>query len=117
MTLLIVDDNARMRRMLHDLLKNHFGASATIIECADGLEAVAAAQQHHPDWIFMDIRMPRLDGFASARAILQQQPSCKIVIVTSYDEPAYRLEARELGITNFVVKDNLFMLLKILENE
>ncbi len=114
MTLLIADDNARVRMMLRDLLNRHLGSSPTIIECSDGNEAVEAVGVHRPDWILLDIRMPKLDGFSAAKAILRIVPGSKIIIVTSYDEPELRREAEKCGAVSFVAKDNLFALLDIL---
>ncbi len=113
MTLLIADDNVRMRETLRRLLTHHFTTDITIHECADGLDAVASAQMYHPDWILMDIKMEHLDGLAAAKAILLTTPQSKIIIVTSYDEPEFREEAEKIGVTGYVLKDNLFSLLDI----
>ncbi len=68
---------------------------------------------YHPDWILMDIKMEHLDGLAAAKAILLTTPQSKIIIVTSYDEPEFREEAEKIGVTGYVLKDNLFSLLDI----
>ncbi len=113
-TLLIVDDNARLRRMLHDLLLKHYGPKVTLLECGTGREAVAMAREREPDWILMDIKLPDIDGFTASRRILKEAPGRKIIIVTSYDEPEYRDEAQRLGAAGYVLKDNLIALFDIL---
>ncbi|MDQ7051682.1 MAG: response regulator transcription factor [candidate division KSB1 bacterium] len=114
MTLLIVDDNARLRRMLYDLLTKQYGPTLSILECGTGREAVAMAREHQTDWILMDIKLPDIDGFTASRRILKEAPGRKIIIVTSYDEPEYRDEAQRLGAAGYVLKDNLFALFDIL---
>lgn len=116
MTILIVDDNARMRRMLRGMLTKHFDTRITIHECSDGEETTASVRKHKPDWVLMDIKMPHVDGFTAAREILDMLPQTKIVIVTSYDEPQYRDEARSLGVKGYVLKDNLLDVLQVLRH-
>ena len=81
MTILIVDDNANVRRLFRQLLK-HLGGE--IVECHDGVDAAAAYAQHHPQVVLMDVGMPRLNGLAATRLLLQQFPDARVVIVTDY---------------------------------
>jgi CheY-like chemotaxis protein len=104
MTILIVDDNAGMRRLLRRAVPD--GASA-VWECADGADALAAYAERQPDVVLMDIRMPRMDGLAATRRIRHLYPSARVVIVTDYDDEDLRAAAREAGACGYALKQNL----------
>jgi DNA-binding LytR/AlgR family response regulator len=83
-----------------------------VAEAKNGLEAVALTEQHHPDIVFLDIRMPGLTGVEAARQIAQLPtfdeatnqawPGCEIVFITAYDQ--YAVEAFEQGVVDYVLK-------------
>ena len=111
MKLLIVEDNTRMRKFLKLLL----GDLATQIEeCADGAEALEAYHAHRPDWVLMDIRMKQTDGIAATREIKAAHPEARICIVTDYDDPNLREAAKRAGAREYVVKDNLIEVRRVL---
>jgi len=102
--IMIVDDSSGMRAMMKALLA---GRSARLTECGDGEEAVAMYAAELPDWVLMDIRMPRLDGLSAMRRIREGFPQAKFIVVTDYDDPDLRAEAQSLGAVGFVLKENL----------
>lgn len=113
MRLLIVEDNYQMRR----LIKRIVGDTAeSIVECGDGSEALAAYEAHRPDWVLMDIEMKRLDGISATRQIKAAFPEARVVIVTEYDHPDWRDEARAAGACQYVLKENLLELRVILQS-
>jgi two-component system LytT family response regulator len=82
----IVDDEELARA----LLREYIGASADIeivAECANGFEAVKAIVEKKPDLVFLDVQMPKLDGFEVLELIGQQ---VAVIFVTAYDEYAMR---------------------------
>jgi DNA-binding LytR/AlgR family response regulator len=83
-TALIADDEAPMRDQLR---------------AANGNDAVALAQQHQPDIVFLDIRMPGMSGIEAARHLYSR---CHIVFVTAYDQ--YALDAFEQGAMDYLLK-------------
>ena len=83
MTILIVEDNAVVRRLIRRAIAH---LAVEIYECTDGADALQAYTEHQPDLVFMDVRMPRMDGLAATRQIRQSYPKARIVIVTDYDE-------------------------------
>jgi CheY-like chemotaxis protein len=104
MTVLIVEDNAGIRR----LLRRTFAGSATEIwECSDGSAALPLYEQHRPDVVLMDMRMPQMDGLTATRQIREAHPSACIVIVTDYDDDDLRLAASEAGASGYALKQNL----------
>ena len=104
MTILIVDDNAGMRRILRRALPT----SATAVhECSDGGAALAAYTTFRPDVVLMDIRMPIMDGLVATRTIIGTDPNARIVIVTDYDDKALRAAAADAGASAYFLKQNL----------
>ena len=113
MTVLIVEDNAGIRR----LLRRAFADSATEIwECGDGSAALPLYEQHHPDVVLMDMRMPQMDGLTATRQIHKAHPSARIVIVTDYDDEDLRRAASEAGASGYALKQNLADLPRIISS-
>ena len=111
MKLLIVEDNSRVRRMIRRIIED---IADEINECADGSEALAAYTRFHPDWILMDIKMKGMDGLEATRQIHAASPEARIMIVTNYDEMDLREAAREAGAREYVVKEDLLAIRRLL---
>ncbi len=107
MTILIVDDNATMRRLLRRAVSD---LEAVVWECNDGRCALAAYQDCKPDVVLMDIRMPGTDGFQATREIVHAFSQARVLIVTDYDEDSLRSEAMQAGALGYVCKQNLLTL-------
>lgn len=97
---LVVDDEAPARRKLARLLAGA-GDVAVVGEAADGRAAVQAIRQHAPDLVFLDVRMPGLDGFGVVREVGAERMPC-VVFVTAYDE--YALRAFEVQALDYLLK-------------
>ncbi len=98
---LIADDDAAHRRMLGAALEP---AGYRCRYAADGEEAVARAAEEPPDLLFLDLRMPRLDGVAALRRILAARPELPVVIVTAHGDVRSAVEAMKLGARDFIEK-------------
>lgn len=111
MNVLIVEDSFEMRRticeMTADLVDGFF-------ECADGSEAFALYETHLPDWTLMDIAMKNVDGISATRQIISVFPKAQIVIVTAYDDDDLRETAAAAGAREYVVKEDLISLRRLL---
>jgi CheY-like chemotaxis protein len=103
-TILIVEDNAVIRRLIRRTISH---LAEKIFECEDGAEALKAYSEHQPDLVFMDVRMPRMDGLTATKQIMHLHPTARIVIVTDYDAEDLKLEAFAAGAAGFVLKDDL----------
>jgi CheY-like chemotaxis protein len=112
MTVLIVDDNPRFRELLKTVLA---GVVDEVSECADGDEAVAAYRARRPDWVLMDLQMPRVGGLEAIRRLLAADPTAHVVVVTDYGDAHWRAAALEAGARGYVLKDNLLDLRRLLE--
>jgi DNA-binding NarL/FixJ family response regulator len=110
-SLLIVDDNDRMRDLIRVLVS---GLVDAIHECGDGEAALAAVAEHRPDWVLMDIEMPREDGITTTRRIKAAFPAARVVIVTQYDDDRLRRAAREAGADGYVLKESLMEIPRLL---
>jgi two-component system LytT family response regulator len=96
---IIVDDEALARASLREAL-DQFEDIEIIKECANGFDAIREIQQSKPDLIFLDIQMPRLDGFDVVELLGKEAPF--IVFVTAYDE--YALRAFEADALDYLLK-------------
>jgi two-component system LytT family response regulator len=95
---LVVDDEEPARTLLGELLSRAPGVRVTGL-CANGLEALRLAAQDRPDAVFLDIEMPRLDGFEVMELL---DPSIAVVLVTAYDQ--YAVKAFEVEAVDYVLK-------------
>ena len=74
-------------------------------EAADGASAIGLAMEHRPDVVLMDVRMPGLDGIAATRAIVQTDPDCRVIILTTFDLDEYAFGGLRAGASGFLLKD------------
>lgn len=99
--ILIIDDEEAVRlSQLRSL--NGAGYRAEAAPCAT--EALKLMEQRPFDLVFLDIRMPDLDGITVLRTIKRQWPDCEVVIVTGYPAIATAKEAVRLGAYHYLVK-------------
>ena len=94
----LVDDEAAARALLREYLETHPDIEI-VAECANGFEAVKAVTELHPDLLFLDIQMPKLDGF-EVLDLVGTGPA--VVFVTAYDE--YALRAFDVHAVDYLLK-------------
>jgi len=101
-TLLIADDHEVIRRGLASLLA---GSDIEIVaEAATGKETVALAEQHGPDIVLLDIRMPDGDGLSTLEKLRSKVPETAVVMLSTYDIPTYVARSVALGAADYVLK-------------
>jgi DNA-binding NarL/FixJ family response regulator len=103
--ILIADDHEVVRRGLCTLLQSHEGWEICG-EATDGRTAVEKARQLKPDVIILDIGMPNLNGLAATRQLVQQDPLCKVIVLTITDSDQVIREALDAGARGFVLKSD-----------
>ena len=98
MRVAIVDDELLARSVLREYLARHDDIDI-VAECANGFDAVKAIAELEPELVFLDIQMPRLDGFEVAELI---GAKTKLIFVTAYDQ--YALKAFECHALDYLLK-------------
>lgn len=99
-TILIVDDEMRMRRVIADYLhiKNY-----RTVEAADGIEALDVFRAEHPDLVLLDVMMPRMNGW-DVCAELRRISQVPIIMLTAKSEENDELQGFELGADEYIAK-------------
>jgi len=95
---MIVDDEELARGLIREMLRKHADVEV-VAECANGFEAVKAAAEHKPDLIFLDVQMPKLDGFEVLELIGTQ---AAVIFVTAYD--TYAMRAFDVHAVDYLLK-------------
>lgn len=111
MKLMIVDDHAGVRKLIGQMAAL---PGDVLRECRSGDEALRVVGEFEPDCVTLDLRMPGLCAFKTARALRAARPALRIIVVTSYDQPEFRRCAAEAGTDGYVVKENLADLRELL---
>jgi DNA-binding NarL/FixJ family response regulator len=101
---LIADDHELFRRGLRMVLDDETDI-AVVEEAGDGETAIALAREHAPDVVVMDVRMPGRSGIDAARAIKEELPGTKILVLTISDEEDDLYEAIKAGANGYLLKE------------
>jgi NarL family two-component system response regulator LiaR len=102
---MIVDDHPIVRSGLATMLLA-FDDLELVGEASSGNKALVLCQQELPDVILMDMVMPGMDGLETTRKVLEQYPSVKIIILTSFTKDSMVQDALEAGATSYLLKDS-----------
>ncbi len=100
-TVLLADDHSMVAAGLAKLLEDEFNLVATV---QDGRAAVAAAEEHRPDVVLLDITMPLMNGIEAARRIRTQSPECKVIFLSMHSDRAFVEQAFAAGGSGYVLK-------------
>ncbi|NJO43916.1 MAG: response regulator transcription factor [Cyanobacteria bacterium CRU_2_1] len=101
---LLVDDQSLIRQGLNALLE--IEPDLQIVgEAENGQMAIEQVKALQPDVVLMDLRMPVMDGVAATRAISQQFPKIKVLVLTTFDTDEYVAEALRQGAIGYLLKD------------
>jgi two-component system LytT family response regulator len=94
----IVDDEPLARAVVREYLRSHPGVEI-VAECGNGFDAVRAASELSPDLMFLDVQMPKLDGFEVLELLGRMVP---VIFTTAYDK--YALRAFEVHAVDYLLK-------------
>jgi DNA-binding NarL/FixJ family response regulator len=103
-SILLVDDQRLMRDGLRTLLELEEDLSV-VAEAENGLQALEKYQEHKPDVVLMDIRMPEMDGVEATRRLQDIWPDSLIIILTTFDDDQFVFEALRAGALGYLLKD------------
>lgn len=114
--ILIVDDSRFSRNVLKDILiKEKY---EVVGEAGDGLEAIEMTKKVHPQYIFMDVEMPKLDGLGAISRILAIDSQIHIIMCTALGQKKIAIEAAKAGAADYITKpynkDNIINILKMI---
>lgn len=98
MKVIIIDDEPLARSVVREYLQKH-NQLEIVQECNDGFEGIKAIQQHQPDLVFLDIQMPKINGFEMLE-LLEQPPA--VIFATAFDE--YAIKAFEAHAIDYLLK-------------
>jgi len=98
MKAVIIDDEPLARSIVKEYLQSH-AEIEVVQECNDGFEGVKAINQHEPDLIFLDIQMPKINGFEMLE-LIENPP--KVIFTTAFEE--YAIKAFETHATDYLLK-------------
>jgi DNA-binding NarL/FixJ family response regulator len=104
-TVLLADDHPVVRRGIAAMLASEDDVEV-VGEAEDGAQAVALAEQRHPQVVVMDIAMPVMNGIEATRQIVSRFPETKVVVLSSYNDAETLESLTAAGASGFIPKVN-----------
>ena len=101
---LIADDHAVVRQGLRTFLDLQDDIEV-VAEAADGAEALAAAEQHAPDVVLIDLVMPNVDGIEAIRGLRERVPAARAIVLSSFIDDEKLFPAVRAGAAGYLLKD------------
>jgi DNA-binding NarL/FixJ family response regulator len=102
--ILLVDDQPLFREGLSTLLSVHPDFEV-VGEAANGAEAITLARSLLPLVVLMDLQMPVLDGVAATRRLHEEQPNCRVIVLTTFDDDELVFDGLRAGAVGYLLKD------------
>jgi two-component system chemotaxis response regulator CheY len=99
---LIADDLKFIKLVLRELVER--AGFRVVGEASNGQEAVELYQNERPDVVLMDITMPKMDGLAALKQILQFDPAARVIMCSALGQQSLIVQALQLGAKDFIVK-------------
>lgn len=100
----VCDDHAAMRAALRTILESN--DIEVVAEAGDGDQAIAAAADHRPDVVLMDVRMPQRDGISATAEIVRHGFAGAVLVLTTFDDDDVLFGALGAGAAGFVLKNS-----------
>lgn len=100
--LLIVDDSPEVRTALREITQAY--GHEVVGEADNGKQGLALVPQAHPEMVLLDVSMPVMGGFATARELRRIAPEVPILFISQHAGPDYMSEAFELGARGYLLK-------------
>lgn len=114
MKVVIIDDDKLVSMSLKTILES--GTKITVAAVGnDGTEALGLYERHRPDVLLMDIRMEHMTGVEAARKVIAKYSEAKILFLTTFSDDEYIIEALEIGVRGYILKQDFEGLIPALE--
>ncbi|RME75975.1 MAG: DNA-binding response regulator [Chloroflexi bacterium] len=104
MRVIVCDDQALIRDSLTMLLGLEKDIEV-VGQAEDGLAGIELVEKHHPDLVLMDLKMPGMNGIEATRQICTRWPDVKVLVLTTYDDDEWVLDAVRAGASGYLLKD------------
>ncbi len=102
--ILLVDDQPLFREGLRTLLSVHLDFEV-VGEAGNGEEAIKLARSLLPLVVLMDLQMPVLDGVPATRRLHEEQPDCRVIVLTTFDDDEMVFDGLRAGAVGYLLKD------------
>jgi two-component system, OmpR family, alkaline phosphatase synthesis response regulator PhoP len=104
--ILIVDDEAHIRALLEQTLEDLEEEGVELLMADNGADAVAIIAEERPDVVFLDVMMPKMNGYDVCRAVRADlgMPDVRIVMLTAKGQEADRERGEEVGVDRYATK-------------
>lgn len=103
--IILADDHVLLRDALASLIEN-FDEFTVVAKADNGTEVIEAIENGcQPDIVLMDLNMPKMDGYETARWVAKHRSEIKIVILTMYDSEIALIRLLQVGVNGFLKKD------------
>lgn len=103
MHILLADDHRLVVESLRAFLENH--GAVVVGLAADGLEAKTLTRLHRPDLLLVDMHMPGFSGLEVGRALKQEFPTLRVILLSMHNSPALVRQAKSAGFDGYLVKN------------
>jgi two-component system chemotaxis response regulator CheY len=100
--ILIADDLTFIKMVLRDLVEK--AGFHVVGEASDGEEAVRMFEDKRPDLVLLDITMPKMDGLAALKRIMEIDPAARVIMCSALGQQQLMVQAMQLGAKDFIVK-------------
>jgi DNA-binding NarL/FixJ family response regulator len=101
---IVIDDQSLMRDGLEIILNSD--SELKVVACGEnGKEAIELSQRFIPDLVLMDLRMPIMGGVEATKVIKNRLPNVKVLLLTTFDDEEYIIEAMNSGASGYIFKD------------
>ena len=100
-TILIVDDEPEIVEFLSNFLKRF---NINSLKSLNGKEAIKTFMDHRPEWIFLDIKLPDIDGLEVLRELKKANPRVKVIMITGKEDKDSQKKAKKLGALDYIIK-------------